>query len=201
MVCRPALWHCAMSIYYSDGLQVAVTLFLVAMAAIVALNQKPTMISIPIEAWIRFLLPSGDFAGVAVEGNALLRWMESNTAEHNVKGLIWCEELCGSTAATSAVRLGHDGIDAATGLEASGFVNLPPSWQWTDTKVRSDRSGKRARVVKVHFDGLIQSNIADVMLTFPIQDGSDDGIPFCAAFESIPGGEHLFPTNTLFARK
>jgi len=186
-----------MNFYYSEGIQVAATLLLVLVAILMASSQKKIT---KMEAWVRFLLSSGKCAGVAVEGNASLCWMEANNAEHNIKGLVWLELRYPSTS-EPLIWLAHDGINTATGLQTSGFIYWPPSWSWTVVKVKSNNSRKKARVLKVHFNEGNKNNITDVLLTFEIKHESDDGDLFSLAFRSMAGGVYHELTNMLFERK
>jgi len=188
---KSAMW------YHSEAFQAAAALALVIIAALIPQKKMATAAPLkPLKAWVRLLLEGGKSAGSAVEGNASLRWLNAGKEEHNVKGHVWLETLYNSPTGTM-IRLGYDGFDPSTGELGSQFIHWPRTWIWTQTKVKSNNS--KARIVQLHF----QSNeicTTDILLTFPISNGLDDGDLFVEALKLAEGGTHYDPHHEVFGR-
>jgi len=118
---------------YSESFQVFATLLLVLLSILVSIGPKKKVGNT--ENWIRLLVSSGDHAGAAVEGNASLRWMDSDGVEYNVKGQIWLETLYNSSIGPFH-RLLFSGVDCSNNSQTSGCLYFSPTYFWTQRKWR-----------------------------------------------------------------
>ena len=183
---------------YSESFQVFATLLLVLLSILVSIGPKKKVGNT--ENWIRLLVSSGDHAGAAVEGNASLRWMDSDGVEYNVKGQIWLETLYNSSIGPFH-RLLFSGVDCSNNSQTSGCLYFSPTYFWTQRKVKSGRSQVKARLVQIHFNQINRSGITDILMTFPLSSDSDAGEIFAQSLESESGGVFLIPTHELFSKK
>jgi len=140
---------------YSETFQGFGTFLLVSFVILLTLQQQAMQKA---KTWIRFLLQSGQHAGVAVEGRASLRWIDAHGNEHNVKGEVWLEPLYGGDSDKPSYRLVYDGINLCLQDCAHAAVSI----LWSPTTER--KQSFTAQTLELEFSNCISARPIEATL-------------------------------------